>query len=315
MRPSKPSVVVLLTEQGQPEGLPLPPLAKAERTLVETVAHQGGAAGALFALFGVALAEQSDLPVAALTALVDLPGEMADGWLRADPISLQPSGGGLLLAAAETIELTMAEATALGEVTRAFLAEEGLALQTPGLGRWYLRLSAPWQVQTTPLADGAMVGSTLPTGLGAQPWLQRMNELQMLLHDHPVNQAREAQDRYPLNSLWFWGGGALPKPPEQRWQQVVSNDPLARGLALHSGSEWLSPPADLEGWLARLPVGASLLMPDSREPERIDHTLVQLQDALRAGQISSLEVWLSAPTQRERLRWEARAVKPWWRFW
>ena len=37
-----------------------------------------------------------------------------------------------------------------------------------------------------------------------------LNELQMLLHEHPVNQAREARGELPVNSLWLWGGGSLP---------------------------------------------------------------------------------------------------------
>jgi hypothetical protein len=31
-----------------------------------------------------------------------------------------------------------------------------------------------------------------------------------LLHEHPVNQAREARGDLPVNSLWLWGGGRLP---------------------------------------------------------------------------------------------------------
>jgi len=32
----------------------------------------------------------------------------------------------------------------------------------------------------------------------------QLNELQMQLHDHPLNQAREARGELPVNSLWLW---------------------------------------------------------------------------------------------------------------
>jgi hypothetical protein len=37
-----------------------------------------------------------------------------------------------------------------------------------------------------------------------------LNEIQMLLHEHPVNVAREERGEPPLNGIWLWGGG---KPP------------------------------------------------------------------------------------------------------
>ncbi|HSC98716.1 MAG TPA: hypothetical protein VLI21_07425, partial [Casimicrobiaceae bacterium] len=33
------------------------------------------------------------------------------------------------------------------------------------------------------------------------------NEIQMLLHEHPVNAAREARSEPPVTGIWFWGGG------------------------------------------------------------------------------------------------------------
>lgn len=41
------------------------------------------------------------------------------------------------------------------------------------------------------------------------PWYQLINEMQMFLHLHPVNQRRLLDGLLTVNSLWFWGGGAL----------------------------------------------------------------------------------------------------------
>lgn len=43
------------------------------------------------------------------------------------------------------------------------------------------------------------------------PWYKLLNEIQMFMHQHPVNQERGRSGRLPVNSLWFWGGGSLPQ--------------------------------------------------------------------------------------------------------
>ena len=45
----------------------------------------------------------------------------------------------------------------------------------------------------------------------ALPWYKLMNEMQMFMHQHKVNQNRLDSNRLPINSLWFWGAGDLTK--------------------------------------------------------------------------------------------------------
>lgn len=42
------------------------------------------------------------------------------------------------------------------------------------------------------------------------PWYQLLNEMQMFLHQHELNQARLQRGQLPLNSLWCWGAGRRP---------------------------------------------------------------------------------------------------------
>jgi hypothetical protein len=68
-----------------------------------------------------------------------------------------------------------------------------------------------------------------------------MNEIQMLLHDHPVNRAREADGKWPINSVWFWGGGRhlpLEAPP---FSQLAAGHALARALAQAAGMDCAHP--------------------------------------------------------------------------
>lgn len=190
--------------------------------------------GALFGLFGIAAAKDADLPVAAATALFDLPNVSAGGtWLRADPVHLRPDMGKLLLFDAAAFELTMEEAVRLtGEINVA-LAVEGIRLlvgRDPG--RWYLSVGAPPAIKTVaPRAvRGHHIDPFLPRGAEARSWQRLANDVQMVLHRSPVNAAREARGEPAVNSVWFWGSGALPRP-DAAWTTVVTDIPVAAGLA------------------------------------------------------------------------------------
>ena len=57
---------------------------------------------------------------------------------------------------------------------------------------------------------GGVVSVHLPIDRATAHWRRLSNEVQMLLHDHPVNLRRQQAGQVPVNALWFWGGGALP---------------------------------------------------------------------------------------------------------
>ncbi|MCG2633429.1 MAG: hypothetical protein J4A00_00690 [Gammaproteobacteria bacterium] len=281
----------------------------------------GGRAGALFELFNLSPAADMDLPVAAVTAVVDL-AEAAPGyWLRADPVCLQATRDQLLLAGARSVGLDLAEAGQLAATVAAFLAEEQLELFSPDPFRWYLRLPGSTKLQTTPLSaiEGGAIEPHLPRGDDAMNWCRRMNELQMLLHHHPVNLARAEQDRYPVNSLWFWGGGSQPRVRETPWQQVVSNDPLAVGLAQLGGRKAEALPEDLSEWLRcwldSAPTGPALLLPEIDQLQQTTPLMTELHQALGSGVLDQLEIWQMDRNRRQITAWDRASLRPWWRFW
>jgi hypothetical protein len=92
-----------------------------------------------------------------------------------------------------------------------------------------------------------------------------MNELQMLLHDHPVNIAREARGEPAINSLWFWGGGKLPGTLTPQLNALYSDHPLAMGLAQHAGVPRHAVPADASELLANMPHGQVVVLLDGLE--------------------------------------------------
>jgi hypothetical protein len=57
----------------------------------------------------------------------------------------------------------------------------------------------------------------------------------MLLHAHPVNEAREVRNQATINSVWLWGGGIKPSPHVAQFGSVWSTDILALALAQITG--------------------------------------------------------------------------------
>jgi len=101
------------------------------------------------------------------------------------------------------------EAAALCAALNAHFEEIGLRFHAPHPQRWYMCSAIPPQVAMHPLSRVAWrdVKPFQPQGTDAMHWQRIATEAQMLLYEHPVNQAREARGEMSINSLWWWGGG------------------------------------------------------------------------------------------------------------
>lgn len=169
-------------------------------------------------------------------------------WMRLDPVHLRFQRDQLYLADAAAFELEAAEARVLIDSLNAHFAADGLHCLAPHPKRWYVRLPAAPDLVTHPLdaAAGRRIDPRLPRGGDASRWLGYLNEIQMLFHDHPVNQAREAAGRPVVNSVWPWGGGHRRALPPAAWTAVHADLPLARALARAAGAPVREPPARLD---------------------------------------------------------------------
>jgi hypothetical protein len=179
-------------------------------------------------------------------------GAPGDGyWVRADPCSLRVGREALVPVDAAMFEISRADADALVEHLNRHFADRGLVFHASRPERWYARGDAPWPHAAPPLA--AIRGRPLAVHPGADANGARgaalANEIQMALHEHPVNQAREARSELPVNAVWLWGGGRFASPAARPFRRVRTRDPLAAGLALASGAAIFPPVEDAERWL------------------------------------------------------------------
>ncbi len=304
-------------------------LARADRAepFPDTAADNAPLETSLFRLFDMSAPAGADLPVAAITRMAD-GGEADDAWwLRADPVSLLPQGGGLLLQPAADLGLTLEQARALVDEILQVFADDGWHLEAPVAHRWYLRPAMPSTLQTTPLArvKGRDIHPYLPTGKDAKAWHVAMNEIQILLHTAGVNVERESRGQAPINSLWFWGGGQCPVVPPVIWAHLWSDEVLSRGLAIVAGLSHSALPKGADAWLALATAGRHLLVLDSEtglarvaETDRWPEFLMRLEQewiaplvaAVKSGNLDSVTLYSE---RGQRFHLTRQGLGRWWR--
>jgi hypothetical protein len=248
----------------------IPRLPDLERLLARGERRSGAAsyAGALFELFGLPPAAEQDLPTAALCHARET-GAAAGGWvLHADPVHLRADQDRLLLFDAGVLALESEEAAALVDCFNAHFAADGLRLEAPTPGRWYLHCAEAPGVRTTALdqVTGRNIDPYLPAGPRARFWRGVLNETQMLFHEHAVNLERATKGREPVGGIWPSGGGCMPARGSTRVARLAGGDLLAQALAAHAdtlpsaadgliveAAPWQAMlAADGAGWLAAL---------------------------------------------------------------
>jgi hypothetical protein len=277
-------------------GFPLPEAPALERLLGRarvTTLDATGSDATLFTLFGLPVSTGQDLPVAAITRLVDSGDTQEDWWLRADPVHLHPDLQQVLLFDARSLAVDPDEAAALtAEFNREFSAT-GLTLDAPRPSRWYLRLAADPGLHTCPLHEalGRNINTLLPKGKESGRWHALLTEIQMVFHNSPVNLAREGRGQRTINSVWFWGSGRLPHGAYSPCDGIYAADPLTRGLARLAGVALSPLPDHVADWrVAAEEETEALVVLEATRYDRADDNLYGW-----VGHVNALEVNWFAP--------------------
>jgi hypothetical protein len=236
-------------------------------------------------------------PAAALTRAVDAADAPIAQWLRADPAWIRPDiNGARLFASGEGLHLDRADADALLPTLRPLFGDAGMPIDAPHPSRWYLRIAPGMPLPVFPepdealgadlgdaLVDDALSGAMAGGATGARRWRVLLSEAQVVLHNHPWNARRAAEGKPPVNSLWLWGGGALPDHVATKLDHVASGDALLQGLSDRAG------------------VAAGPMPPGFHPPA--GNALLDLRDSYGAGDIAALRTrWLQPAVQALRGR-------------
>lgn len=135
-------------------------------------------------------------------------------WLYAAPVHLLLQRDSFSLSAPAPLPLENNEIDALTAAFNQHFGSDMIANKVQFFwheSAWFLRLESNPNIQTSaPQASiNKDINAYLPTGEGAMQWAKFQNEVQMLLFEHPVNQAREAKRLPVINSIWCYGGGQM----------------------------------------------------------------------------------------------------------
>ncbi len=269
-------------------GVRLPGL---EKWLARAAIAREGARGAYAWLagdWGVA----EPVPYAAI-ALAGDDAPRAGTWMRADPVHLRIERDLVALHDASVLDVGAEEAAVLVAALQALFRDDGLEFRAPVPERWYVRVPEAAVPETTPLhaVIGRDIFRLLPHGAGALNWRSMITEAQMVLSGHEANARREAAGQPAINSVWFWGEGALPATVGPRFANVVASDAFARGLARLSGGAMQPVPERFDR--VGMPVTAG-------------ETLVVLDDLTRPLRRGDVDAWLATARALDE-RWFAPA--------
>ena len=142
----------------------------------------------------------------------------------------------------EALALTDEESRQLLQAMQPYMAEDGLQLQWRSALRWHARGQVLEGVASASLAR--------VSGVNIRPWitdgslptaLQRLqSEMQMLLYNHPVNDARMARGQLTVNAFWLHGAGQVPPSPDPTDVRCLQDleDSARQGDALGWQAAW-----------------------------------------------------------------------------
>ena len=266
----------------------------------------------------VSIEKQADWPVAAISILAENihPEVGADYWLNVDFVHfvLQRDyftlAGILPLAAGEAAEL-------VASLNRHF-AEDGLEFIQGGTsGRCYLRLPSDPGISTTQPQQviGLETTSYMPRGAGAAKWNRLLNEMQMLMFEHPVNQAREQRGELAANSVWLSGGGVLPQMAGSQVAQrvcMLGDTPLIKGLNLLRQMPSHGMPQNAQQLLNYDADSTWLVINKNAGMENEGAWLAPLLHSVKRGELIQLTLFFEQPGHLVKLQVSPRDT---WKFW
>ena len=156
----------------------------------------------------------------------------AQAWMT--PCHWQVGMDQVVMADPAHLHLSDEESQQLLQAMQPFLQEDGLQVT------WHSALL--WHAQGELLADLATasldrvinqnVKNWMPNSPAARPLQRLQSEMQMLLYNHPVNNARDAHRQIAVNSFWLHGAGSLPLGTQPQVHPVTVPEGL-RSAALH----------------------------------------------------------------------------------
>lgn len=187
--------------------------------------------------------DQTPLPWAARQAAADGIDVGTAAWGLITPVHWRVGADAVHLADPRALALGEAASRALFGAVQPLFEGEGFALAWGAPLRWHASHDDFATLQTASLdrVVGRAIDRWLPAADTARRVRRLQNEVQMLLHTHPINAEREAAGALAVNSFWLSGCGVLQR--DAKYNVQVDDRLSAPAL----GEDW---PAWLAAWRA-----------------------------------------------------------------
>ena len=291
---------------------PAPHLARLIALAGTAEREPDGLDAALAARYGIQ--RSHDWPLAAIRAAALGVDTGTAYWFAADPVTLEAGSNDVRLSGAVR-DLGRDDVEALVASLNAHFAGDAIAFVAVRPDAWFVRSDVPAALSTHPLAAvaGRMMREFMPAGPDAGKWRRWQNEIEMLLHAHPVNVAREAAGKPPANGIWLSEGGAL--PPSATGIRTFAESGIALALAHHAGAPATQLPASLDAALVAAEGASTVVvaLPASIDLAQVQSAWAQpAWNALVHGRIATIAI--IGDDAGDALVWSARPPGPWQRM-
>lgn len=167
-------------------------------------------------------------------------------WFAVQPVHLQLARTHMELGDPRSLNLNEADARTLFDLIQPYFADAGKPLVYAAPDMWFMRAD-DWQELRTASPDiavGDNLSDWMPEGDAKRAFRKLQNEVQMLWHEHPVNEARQQRGLSPVNSFWLWAGAPAGTLAAAATGQASSKNDDIGTLAVANCPAWLSLLAD-----------------------------------------------------------------------
>ncbi|MDJ0941543.1 MAG: hypothetical protein QNJ00_17400 [Woeseiaceae bacterium] len=240
-------------------------------------------------------------------------GDRPTVWMAgADPVYLEPRLDHLCLHAFARTGVPLSELRPLFDHLQQELGDDSaFGFARVGSHGYLSSAAEPIASATMPAysVDGLVPNDFLPTGPGADRHRGLVSEIEMALHDHPVNLERQTHALPPINSLWIWGGGHATAQTTEPHPPLFSDDALLRGYWLSRTGLAEPWPGNITGCLDEAVAGFVATVPGFDDGTRLEDCLHELKSALESKRLSSLTLLFRDGLRADILRSHRR------RFW
>ena len=194
--------------------------------------------------------KQHDWPLAPLRLAAVGVDTDARYWLCATPVTLEAGLDDVRIVRAAD-DLDRQDADALIAALAKHFAQDGLTFAAPRPNDWYAGCAMAPDLHTQPLLTviGRALRAHLPVGADAALWRRWQQEMEMLLHRHPVNSRREQEGLTIVNGVWLQHGGRMPGDRSVPRVHTASDDPDLCALARHIRADAQPCPRDADAAL------------------------------------------------------------------